>query len=117
MKKLISLAFIMILLTVSAHAQEQTAGDYFDAAGTKLGRGLENIATSPAEIPCTVEEEMHKGDRILRFFSGAGLGTVYFLRRVLIGATETVTFFIPMERTIPRVCSEAPAEPAAEDVR
>lgn len=90
-------------------AQEQTGGDYFVHAGTKLGRGIENIVTSPAEIPCAMEAEMQKGDRIVRFFSGLGKGTVFFARRVLLGAAEVATFVIPMERTLARVCREEPA--------
>jgi hypothetical protein len=39
-------------------------------------------------------------------FTGFGKGTVFMLRRILVGVTEVGTFVIPMERTIPRVCSE-----------
>ncbi len=89
-------------------AQAEASGNYFSETGAKFGRGIENVITSPAEIPCTMESEMHKGDRIIRFFSGFGKGTVYFLRRAIVGATEVVTFPIPMKRTIPRVCIEEP---------
>lgn len=82
------------------------ADGYMTAIGTKLGRGVENVVTSPAEIPCTIESEMHQGDRIIRFFTGIGKGTVLFLRRAIVGVTEVVTFVIPMERTMQRVCTE-----------
>jgi hypothetical protein len=41
------------------------------------------------------------------FFPGLGMGTVYMFRRLLIGVTEVGTFFIPEERTIPRVCQDS----------
>ncbi|HRK62153.1 MAG TPA: exosortase system-associated protein, TIGR04073 family [Candidatus Omnitrophota bacterium] len=102
-KHFLILSFLMML---SAFA---SAGEYVEDIATKFGRGVENFVTSPAEIPCTVESEMHKGDRIIRFFSGLGKGTVYFLRRAIVGTTEVVTFMIPMERTMPQVCKEEPA--------
>jgi len=102
-KHFLILLFMVMLPTVGR------AGDYVEDIGAKFGRGIENFITSPAEIPCTMESEMHKGDRIIRFFSGFGKGTVYFLRRAIVGTTEVVTFMIPMERTLPRVCKEEPA--------
>lgn len=88
---------------MSCVAAEETAGDYLYGIGTKFVRGLENVVTSLAEIPCTVHADM-KDREGSGFFSGFGKGTVFMLRRMLIGVTEVGTFFIPMERTIPRVC-------------
>lgn len=103
MKKLIYLIFVFTsLFHINAFAN-----DYMNSVGSKFGRGVENIVTSPAEIPCTMESEMHQGDRIIRFFTGAIKGTFLFLRRAVVGATEIVTFPVPMDRTIPRVCNEA----------
>ena len=73
--------------------------------GTKFGRGLENVVTSLAEIPCTVHSDI-KDQGGSGFFTGFGKGTLFMLRRMLVGVTEVGTFFIPMERTIPRVCHE-----------
>lgn len=80
-------------------------GDYFYGIGTKFGRGLENIFTSFAEIPCTVRADM-KEQGGSGFLPGFGMGTVFMFRRMLIGVSEAGSFFIPMERTIPRVCQE-----------
>ncbi len=115
MRKIVSLLFVLSLIFMSvASAEEiQTAGDYAVSVGTKFGRGLENIVTSPAEIPCTIGSDMKQGDRIVHFFTGAGKGTVFFLRRAFVGVTEVITFPIPMERTIPRVCSDKPLDPVA----
>ncbi len=112
MKKLISL-FIAVLLIAPVVAfaetpEVETAGDYGVAVGTKFMRGLENIVTSPAEIPCTMSDDMHHGNPAAGFFTGFGKGTGLFVWRAFVGVTEVASFMIPMERTIPRVCSDKP---------
>ena len=89
----------------TAMAEEATVGDYFYGIGTKFCRGLENTVTSLAEIPCTIHKDM-KDQGGAGFFPGLGKGTLFMLRRMLVGVTEIGTFFIPMERTLPRVCHE-----------
>jgi len=71
--------------------------------GTKLGRGLWQIISSPADIPCTMTEEMRDQGGV-GLFSGFGKGFGFMLRRILVGVTEVGTFMIPAERTIPPVC-------------
>ena len=73
---------------------EGTAGDYMYGIGTKFGRGLENVVTSLAEIPCTVHADI-ADEGGAGFFSGFGKGTLFMLRRMLVGVTEVGTFFIP----------------------
>ena len=104
----LKIAVLFILFSVagpSLVSAEGTAGDYMYDVGTKFGRGLENVVTSLAEIPCTTHAEM-KDQGGSGFFPGLGKGTLFMLRRMLVGVTEVGTFFIPMERTIPRVCQE-----------
>ena len=102
---LITFLIISTGLTASVPAQEETAGDYFYGISTKFGRGLWNVISSPAEIPCTTKVEMdNKGGA--GFLPGVGKGTLFMLRRILVGVTEVGTFVIPMERTIPEVCRE-----------
>ena len=91
----------------SLFAEEATVGDYFHGIGTKFGRGLENTVTSLAEIPCAMAVEI-KGQGAAGSFTGFGKGTLFMLRRLLVGVTEIGTFFIPMERTLPWVCREEP---------
>lgn len=103
--------FFILLLIVSFFLlpvawAEETADDYFYGIGTKFARGLENTVTSLAEIPCTIHADV-KDQGGSGFFAGFGKGTVFFLRRFLVGVTEVGTFFIPMERTIPRVCQKS----------
>lgn len=104
-----SLAVFLLIISLVSGASlvlaEETAGDYMYGIGTKFGRGLENVVTSLAEIPCTVHSDM-KDQGGSGFFTGFGKGTLFMLRRMLVGVTEVGTFFIPMERTIPRVCRE-----------
>ena len=101
----------ILLITLSVlpvpfvSAEEATVGDYMVGIGIKFGRGLENVVTSFAEIPCTIRTDM-KDQGGSGFFPGFGMGTVFMLRRMLIGVSEIGSFFIPMERTIPRVCHE-----------
>ena len=91
-----------------AHAQG--GADYGVEISTKLGRGLLNVVSSPLEIPCAIRDDY--SDR-----GGAGIATgffkglAFFLRRLLVGATEAGTFMIPMEATLPPVCAKrAPAQ-------
>lgn len=104
--KILLLLTVVMLLPASFVSAEETAGDYMYGVGTKFGRGLENVATSFAEIPCTIHKDM-KDQGGMGFFSGFGKGTLFMLRRMLVGVAEVGTFFIPMDRTIPRVCQEA----------
>jgi len=98
-------AAMLLCFSAQSFAAEETAGDYLGEIGTKLIRGLENVVTSPAEIPCTTTEAISQSGSA-GFFTGFGKGTVLMLRRILVGVTEVGTFVIPMERTLPRVCSE-----------
>lgn len=97
--------FVMGTVPGNAAASEETAGDYFYEIGTKFARGLGNVLSSPAEIPCTMAIDM-RSEPVTGFFSGMGKGLVFMLRRILVGVTEVGTFIIPMERTIPPVCHE-----------
>ena len=104
--KILFLLLMLILVPAALVFAEGTAGDYMYGMGTQFGRGLENVVTSPAEIPCTIHSDM-KDQGGTGFLPGLGMGTVYMLRRMYIGICEVGSFFIPMERTIPPVCHEA----------
>jgi putative exosortase-associated protein (TIGR04073 family) len=91
-----------------SYVEVQSAGDYFSAIGTKFGRGLWDVVSSPAEIPCTMKTQVRDNGGS-GYATGFGLGTVHMLRRILSGVTEVGTFMIPMDRTIPPVCTEPAA--------
>ena len=103
--KMIPLSLLVSLLSFIpvSFAGEGNAGDYFKQAGTQIVRGLENVVTSPVEIPCTMGSEMAAHPQA-GIFTGLGKGTVFMLRRLLIGVAEIGTFIIPDVRTIPPVC-------------
>ena len=106
MDKKLCVFTLLTLLTFSPLAAAEgggTTGDYLKDIGTKLGRGLWNVITSPVEIPCTIGDELAVRPQV-GFLTGLGKGTGFFLRRLLVGVTEVGTFVIPMERTIPPVC-------------
>lgn len=109
-KKITSAFFIASLLLTSAYpvsAGEGTSGDYMAEIGTKFGRGLFNVISSPAEIPCTMTSDIKSEGAAAGTFTGLGKGLAFMVRRILVGVTEVGTFMIPMEATIPTVCTEA----------
>lgn len=91
---------------------EGTAGDYFYGMGAQLGRGLVNVVSSPAEIPCTMTQDT-KEQGASGLATGFGKGTFFMFRRILIGVSEIGTFILPAERTIPPVCQEKPSAAVA----
>lgn len=97
-------AFFFMTFQPAAQAQA-TAGDYFYEISTKFGRGLLNVVTSPAEFPCQIADDV-KDSGGTGVVTGLGKGVVFMLQRILVGATEIMTFIIPAERTIPPVCQE-----------
>lgn len=97
-------AFLLLAAQPAAQAQE-TAGDYFYNIGTKFGRGLLNVVTSPAELPCHIYDDV-QDNAGTGAFTGFGKGVLFMLQRILVGVTEVGTFMIPAERTIPPVCQE-----------
>jgi len=103
--RILALTLMGLFASASFAFADGTAGDYMYDAGAQFGRGLENVVTSFAEIPCTVHADM-KDRGGSGFFPGLGMGTVYMFRRLLVGVTEVGTFFIPDQRTLPRVCQE-----------
>jgi putative exosortase-associated protein (TIGR04073 family) len=96
---------ILFFCTAGVASAEETAGDYFTGMSQNLGRGLLNLVTSPADIPCTmVQDTQDAGPAGLA--TGFGKGIAFMLRRILVGAAEIGTFVLPSERTIPPVCHE-----------
>ena len=94
----------VILCPLSARAESV---DYSIEISQKLGRGLRNALSSPLEIPCAIRDDVQsRGGEgaVTGLFRGIG----FFARRLLVGVTEVLTFVIPMEETIPPVCSKSP---------
>lgn len=84
--------------------------DYTVEVSQKLGRGTLNVLSSPLEIPCTIGDEI-KDRGAIGALTGLFGGVVFMARRLLVGTTEMMTFMIPMEETLPPVCTKkAPAK-------
>ena len=95
----------MLFCAVSGFAGEGTAGDYASGMGIQFVRGLGNILSSPAEIPCTISSDMSVNSST-GFFTGFGKGTAFMLRRILVGVCEVGTFMLPSAATLPTVCKK-----------
>ena len=113
MKKQMTAVLMVLFLILAgmpqAFASEGTAGDYGKGMGTKLGRGLWNVVSSPAEIPCTTSSDI-KDKGGAGFFTGLGKGLVFMGRRIIVGVSEVLVFFMsPFEATLPPVCQESKA--------
>jgi len=108
-RKLFGLLMVAMMgVVLSPVWAQETAGDYLTEIGIKAGRGLLNVITSPADLPCTVRDEIQ--DRGAGgFWSGTDKGVAFMLRRILVGVTEIGTFVIPAPRTIPPVCQKSTA--------
>ena len=101
----ILIVFSLIWTAAGFAAGEGTSGDYLKDMGSQFVRGLGNVITSPAEIPCTIGGELSENSST-GFLTGLGKGTVFMLRRILVGVCEVVTFVIPSEATLPPVCQK-----------
>ena len=62
----------------------------------KLGRGIANIAGGWLEIPLTIEQRYRPQDAGTSLAVGAITGLFKGLGRTVVGAYETLTFFLPI---------------------
>ncbi len=111
MKKLYTMFLVLAILTFGFGAvtfadNEATAGDYAAGMGTQFGRGLLNIVTSSAEIPCTMRDDIESKGGAVGTFTGFGKGLAFFVRRAVIGVCEVGTFFMPAPPAIQTVCAK-----------
>lgn len=61
----------------------------------KLGRGAGNVLTGWLEIPLAVRQRYVSRDPVGTFATGTAVGLAKGVTRTLVGAYETVTFFLP----------------------
>ena len=99
--------YLAIALVLGLIASPVAAADraYPYEVTRKLVRGINNVVTSPAEIPKNFHKEGHRSFQgggnyaVNQLASGAGavLGVGYMVARLLVGVLEIVTFPIPSE--------------------
>ncbi|MBI4372475.1 MAG: exosortase system-associated protein, TIGR04073 family, partial [Candidatus Omnitrophica bacterium] len=74
------------------------AGDsYWGRSGQKLGRGVTNIVFSPVEIPKAIEDGIQKDETYKILLVNPVRGIFSMFGRILVGAYEVVTFWIPQK--------------------
>jgi len=61
----------------------------------KLGRGVSNTLFGWLEIPLNIDRRYAANDTVGSSVTGAAVGIVKGLTRTVVGAYETVTFFLP----------------------
>ena len=97
--------FIMSIEPVSANVGGKTDDYFVDVAG-KLGRGVGDVISSPAEFPCgMLDHSIDKG--MPGVFAGLGQGAVKMVRRLGFGVFEIGTFFVPTEYVMAPPCRES----------
>ncbi len=62
----------------------------------KLGRGIANICFSWAELPIKVYDTNQEDGGIAAITTGVIKGVYYTAARIIVGATEVVTFWMPL---------------------
>ena len=113
MKKIFSVLAVISLLIANPFAAlasgEGTSGDYASGMGVQFVRGLGNILSSPAEIPCTMSSDISEKGGV-GVATGFGKGLAFMLRRIVVGVSEVGTFILPAPPVLPTVCT-SPAKP------
>ena len=64
----------------------------------KMIRGLTNIFTGWMEVPRNVDELTKKNDIVVGMFAGTAKGLLFTVARMIAGAVDTATFFVPPYR-------------------
>ncbi|MFH1846240.1 MAG: exosortase system-associated protein, TIGR04073 family [Candidatus Omnitrophota bacterium] len=91
MKKFIAIMLtgvIFLTASIEAHAVNNPA--------TKLGRGAANILTGVMEVPKNFMDYEERDGILAAMSVGVVVGIFKTIRRVCVGAYETVTFFYPI---------------------
>ncbi len=108
MKRTLWMVLILFLNFAAMPIPAFAGVDYNIEISQKLGRGLLNALSSPLELPCTIRDDV-KDRGGVGIVTGLFRGIAFFARRLLVGVDEVVTFVIPMEETLPPVCTKKPA--------
>ena len=98
---------MMVMASSAPVMAEGTAGDYFTDMGKQVYRGLRDVLTSPAEIPCAMSDDIKADGPVVGTASGLGKGLAFMVKRLVIGVVDVGTFLIPRsEPSQPLVCTD-----------
>jgi len=100
MKKLLGLVLVLILFTVPVAQADNVwsmaeSEQYGRKAGGMLLRGLLNVVSSPVDLVVGTVQGSKDGPPFVGFMRGLGKGTGCFAVRLLSGALDVVTFWVP----------------------
>ncbi|MDP3920692.1 MAG: hypothetical protein Q8R76_07810 [Candidatus Omnitrophota bacterium] len=86
------------------HGGSQMSHGYVSDSIGKLGRGVVNIVTTPAELSCAIYYDFNDNAWTAPI-TGTVKGAVLMVRRALVGVAEVASFPIPSHEWIPKVCN------------
>lgn len=92
-------AMLICLMAVSVIPCPSARAAELEEPGTrmrKLQRGFLNIALSPMDVFAELKKSKKEENIIPGWVGGLGRGSVFAVGRVLTGAFEMVTFFVPV---------------------
>lgn len=98
MRKLFVAGAILSFVFLNAPFAEAA---YTAGVAQKFSRGVGNIVYAPAEIFLQVSNEMTSEDYVYAAPKGLLKGLFYAAGRLVVGAYEVVTFFVPQDPIIP----------------
>jgi len=76
------------------------SGNYLTRSVDRLGHGFGNVAYSVLEVPYRVGKEMEQTNPVSALVAGSVKGVAWFGLRLVAGAFEAATFFIPINPLI-----------------
>jgi putative exosortase-associated protein (TIGR04073 family) len=95
MKRASFFLMIVFLFSFSASAYAVNEVESPGTPGRKIQRGFTNIVLFPLDIAAELSKERNTDHAIPSWATAIGRGSCYGVGRVLVGAYEMVTFFIP----------------------
>ncbi len=95
---LLGIAVLVLGMAAPLWAAEKSSPSYMEGALHKLGRGVANIVSCPAELIRTPELVGRKEGYVSALSTGLLLGAWQTIVRGLAGVVETVTFFVEIPK-------------------
>jgi putative exosortase-associated protein (TIGR04073 family) len=94
---IISILFQPIVSFAQATAQVNDEQPYMDKSSEKLKRGMVNIVACYGELSKSFGETYENDGFLAAASFGLLKGTLFTVRRAVVGVLETATFFVPSD--------------------